>query len=77
MSGISEVLSDDELSTFGDGADVTGSAPQWQVAKLVTEIIRLRAENKELRASYERVEKYAQDLLQERQILAAIMVPRK
>jgi len=40
------------------------------------EIRRLRAENKELRASYERVEKYGQDLLQEREILAA-MVPSK
>jgi len=62
MSGISEGLSDDELSTFGDGADVTGSAPQWQVAKLVTEIIRLRAENKELRDSYERVDRARREL---------------
>lgn len=41
---MTEPLSDEDLATFGDGADVTGWAPQWQVAKLVTEILRLRAE---------------------------------
>lgn len=40
------------------------------------EIRRLRAENKELRATNDRVEKHAQDLLQEREILTA-MVPTK
>lgn len=56
-----EPLSDEELATFGDGADVTGSAPQWQVAKLVAEIIRLHAENDRLRKALQSAVEFADE----------------